>query len=399
MKQDIVRDVTTEPPRLHGSRSGLIAAAWLGPVGLIHTAKNAKISTKISYNQILNTTESALFRATTWTSQTATANLPGELTMHEHQATPEQEAEMAACAQEWTRHGLSTEPAERKRAEDAIRWIWKHNKFPKPRIFWTDSPMANCLTYAYIKAHHEDIHNGTVSSKTRYPEPRKITDPITPQMRQHLPEAAGRNIYGQHDASWLAFYRYLKDYCGLAEETQELAGLWELAQSAGWAVPYYNAVYIAERHCAYKSVNNGTGDNIHCEDGAAILYPDGWGVYGVNGVIVPKDVVLAPEKQTLEEIDGEQNEEIKRIRIDRYGTLRYLEESGAKSLDERLNDIEGTHESLMKLNNMTVLVCSSPSADDEARVFSLEVAPDIKTCEDSQRWIWGGKKFRVIART
>ncbi len=134
----------------------------------------------------------------------------------------------------------------------------------------------------------------------------------------------------------------------------------------------------------------------------------------LEGVLVDEQIVKAPETQTLEQIDTEDNAEVRRIRIERFGWPRYLRESKAKVIDVRDNDIDATKESLMEINFNTetqtwndesgvwdvevwekarVLVCACPST---AKVFVMRVPNEIRDCESAQRWLHGNRKIRVI---
>ena len=107
---------------------------------------------------------------------------------------------------------------------------------------------------------------------------------------------------------------------------------------------------------------------------------------------------MQPRTQTVEQIRAEQNAEIKRIRIERFGWDQYLTATQAKVIDRRRNDVECTKEALMHVDDMTVLVCHCTST---GRVYSLEVDPAVKTCEQAQNFLWSGSRLasRVVKRT
>jgi len=146
---------------------------------------------------------------------------------------------------------------------------------------------------------------------------------------------------------------------------------------------------------------------LHCDDGPSVEYKDGWKLWTVNGVRLPHEygeqIVMRPETQTIKEIKTEKNEEIKRIRIERFGWSRFLQESNAKVLDTRRNDIENTEEAIMQTGDgMRVLVPTCKTG----RLFSLEVPPEVETCEQAQDWLNSGSRIdeligptRTIGRT
>ncbi|MCA9130596.1 MAG: hypothetical protein KDB22_26085, partial [Planctomycetales bacterium] len=129
---------------------------------------------------------------------------------------------------------------------------------------------------------------------------------------------------------------------------------------------------------------------LHNDSGMSVRYADGWGVYSLAGVAVDQQIVESPETQTIEQIQKEDNEEVKRIRIERFGWERYLREVNASVVDSRINEIEGTHEGLFATpDGMRAFVGRCRST---GRVYFLEVEPSIQTCEQAQVWMRGGRQ-------
>ena len=172
--------------------------------------------------------------------------------------TQEQTAKFPQYVAEWTGHGLSTKPADRPRAESAIRTMYAQAGLAEPKIIWCDSPLSGALTVQVFK------NNQSVGA------------------------SVWASVGGQHEAHWLSFYRFFHTEAGLISQTEKLSGLWELCQSAGWAYPYEGVCFICERHNVCKVNDAGL---IHCENGPAIAYPDGFEIYAFNGVRLPKDWV------------------------------------------------------------------------------------------------------------
>lgn len=121
---------------------------------------------------------------------------------------------------------------------------------------------------------------------------------------------------------------------------------------------------------------------IHSEVGPAIEYADGFNVWAIEGIRVDEQLIMRPESQTIAQIEGEENEEVKRIRLNRYGWQRYLQETEAQVLDV---SVHAWMESLMQTKDgITVLCTYDPST---GRPYALEVDPSCKTCAEAQRYL------------
>jgi hypothetical protein len=158
----------------------------------------------------------------------------------------------------------------------------------------------------------------------------QVEDPVRIQVRtqvrdQILGQILGqvyRAAYGQHDAGWLAFYDYFRAHCTVPE-TERLSGLIRVARSAGWWWPFESAVILTER----PTVLHRDGQaRLHCPDGPAIAYPDGWSIWFWHGVRVPQDLI--EKGWDTATILAERNAEVRRCAIERLGWDTFIRESG-----------------------------------------------------------------------
>ena len=141
----------------------------------------------------------------------------------------------------------------------------------------------------------------------------------------------GQFGYGQHDAPLLALYGYFREVCDLTVQTERIMGLMELAQSAGWWLPYEHICWVSERP---NALCLDVQDRLHNEDGPALAYPDGFSIYAAHGVRLPEYVIERPQEITPEKIQHENNAEIRRVMLAKYGEGRYLEDIGAQAIQQ-----------------------------------------------------------------
>ena len=194
--------------------------------------------------------------------------------------------------------------------------------------------------------------------------------------------------YGQHDASWLSFYEFLSEVCGLTKGAEQLQGLWLQARSAGWYLPHQHICWISERH--HRLCRNTKG-HLHSVDGPAVAYPDGWEIYALNGVRVPELLVMSkPDDLDVTRwcTTKEQNAEIRREAVRKIGIERVCKALAAKTIDRHgeyeliVFDIgDGRQRPHLKMLNPSI------------GVYHIEgVAPHIKTVQQAINWRSGNEQ-------
>jgi hypothetical protein len=204
--------------------------------------------------------------------------------------------------------------------------------------------------------------------------------------------------YGQHDASWLGFYDTFAQF-GLPDLVAPLTGLTRIAESSGWFWPFAGAVILTERPARLRRDDRG---RLHSEDGAALQYPDGWGIYAWHGVRVAEAIIVNPSSITVGAIRAEQNSEIRRVMLTRYGEGRYLQDIGAVPIHA---DEFGTLYRA-ELPGDEPLVCvsvlnSTPEPDGSRKPYMLRVPPEIRTAHEAVAWTFNKtpEEYRPLIET
>ena len=186
--------------------------------------------------------------------------------------------------------------------------------------------------------------------------------------------------YGQHDASMLSFYEFFKNECNI-KDCNKLKGFYTLAEKIGWFWPCEDFCIVTKKP---RELNRDEEGRLHSEDKFAIQYEDGCGFCYFHGVRVPDYVIFAPEKITTTDIDSEENIEVRRIKIERYGQERYLMDSKSELVHEDdwgklyKKDL-GEDEPLV----MVKVVNSTPEPDGTFKDYFIRVRPDVKTAHEA----------------
>lgn len=351
----------------------------------------------------------------------------------------------------WTAIGLDCSECDHKKAEKAIRTIYKINDLEKPAFAWCRSPIEGVICLTLFNALHE-VHKNTdkpygfvpalakLWNKNRFKHPRDVRDLITEwrddklenswhkQLAEDMAKAAsrltpqgisyhevllsklrssdekrknasilvGNSFHGQHDWS-IPYYKFPEDVHGYkynAEDKKQLNHWCNVSVSCGWWSAFDFLAICMEKPMLQSLNSEG---ECHNDDGPAVAYGDGFSIYMINGTKVPKKVVMCPQEQTLEEINKEEDLDVRAIRIERYGWVNYLRDSNAKAIDERPNPVENTLEALVETERgERRLVVTCPTG----RMHALSCPNTCNTCAEAQKWRAGqAAHMNILART
>jgi hypothetical protein len=266
--------------------------------------------------------------------------------------TPEEEALIPVYYQKYMDQQTQQQPEEDIR--QIINTIWKDMGFAEPTITILDSPKA---------------------------------------CKKACPDF---NKFDSYWGLWLVPYAATYDFAqqiGINLDSDKLHKFLLWARCCPYILFDEHTVYVSRKPV---EIHYNDAGQLHNESGMSCRFADNWGIWTINGVEVDEQIVMSPESQTIEQIRNEENEEVKRLRIERYGWNKYFNEINAKIIDERDNDIEGTKEFLFRSDedDMTALLCVCSST---AKEFFLECPPEVKTCFDAQMWLSGGLAGRIIS--
>jgi hypothetical protein len=136
-------------------------------------------------------------------------------------------------------------------------------------------------------------------------------------------------------------------------------------------------------------------DRLHCETGPAILYRDNSAVYAWHGIVIPPGLIMRPI--SLKQIVTEQNIEIKRVMIERYGPDKFIQEVGKPIAQDEFGKlwqveiIDSEFERAVSPRFQTHMVMvevknSTPEPDGSIKTYFLRVPPSMRTPREAIAW-------------
>lgn len=289
--------------------------------------------------------------------------------------TPEQEALLPQYRDEWIKIGLSTEECDFEQAKYWAKEAYKAaGRTPPPdeEFYLFDSPMACAVAMA----------------KREY----NTDNPTKRQIEEHVRS----QVYGCQDAGWLSFYKFFLDQ-GI-EECERLRPLMELAKYCGWWAPYDVCCGLQHRPAFIKLDDQR---RLHCEDGPAIGYRDGFSVYAWHGTRVPEEWIEDAENSLTPKVALHwENTEQRRAACEIIGWDNVLRILNAKVIDKDDDPQIGTllevnHENLGGSEKFLQVQCGT------GRTFALPVPPEMSTAREANAWTYNltANEFNIEVRT
>ena len=187
-----------------------------------------------------------------------------------------------------------------------------------------------------------------------------------------------------YDSGWTAFYDFFQSI-GVKFDEEIKFDIWKefILHSGVFAtVLCENVAFVCIRPCVVKTNSN---DDLHCENGPAISWCDGYEEYALNGVWVTKEIVMtSKDKLDSKIILKETNAEVRREIVRKIGVEKISSDLGSKCIDK---STDGVYE-LLILNmgdgrRRPYLKMKNPSIG----TWHIEgVSPEIKTVKEALVW-------------
>lgn len=278
--------------------------------------------------------------------------------------TPKQEAQIPLIRDEFLNYGLSTEPADFESAEQAVKDAYISAGLEPPKIFiHVDSPYQGAIAAAILKSINlrpqicsQVFHliSEQITTKIRYRTELRlwaqiwsqvggqVRDKIINQIEKNWIQIGNKKrahtltwsaFFGQHEAACIAWASYFHRVCGLPgiEKVEPLA---RITSSCGWVWFFSDVAIITDRPC---KLQRDEQNRLHCENGPALEYRDGFAIYAWHGTIVPPHWIKNKDTLDPNEVIKVDNVEQRAVGAAIVGWPKMLSVLKARTIDKHDN--------------------------------------------------------------
>jgi uncharacterized protein DUF6745 len=200
-----------------------------------------------------------------------------------------------------------------------------------------------------------------------------------------------------HWSGWEAFYAFIREIGVKFDDPDEeaLTDWMTLSKNIGWWGPWPGVCFVSDRT---EEVNFDAEGRLHAENGPAVKYRDGWGVYYLHGVEVPGEWLEDRKQLTAKIALTWQNLEQRRVAVELIGWAKILSDPSlkAKIIDEDGDPQIGTLLEV-KLPDLERPCRFVKVQCGTGREFAVGVPREVNTALEAQAWMQG-KELKEFVR-
>jgi hypothetical protein len=196
---------------------------------------------------------------------------------------------------------------------------------------------------------------------------------------------------GPDQLTSLGVYKYLHDVQPSGDLTRPLQGFWQIARDADWIVPHERVCWVSERPSLLRI---DAAARLHCPDGPALQYRDGWSFYAWKGVEVPGWIIEHSETITPGRVADVIDPVLRNCMIEIMTPERFVRMGGASRVSEDETGI--LWRKLWGYRGVTIgswtaveVVNGTPEADGSHRRYVLRVPSRVRTAREAVAWTYG----------
>jgi hypothetical protein len=250
----------------------------------------------------------------------------------------------------------------------------------------------------------------------------RLRDQLVRQVHEQLPGQL-RNHVSDHLDTWSLMFKFARYHCALRiaglPPAPRLEALADAVASVGWWWPLRGVAVLTDRPTCIVPPDADGELHTDTDLGPALAWADGYRLHALHGVRVPAHGPSrpppagrgttgttspaswwrrlrreAPQTLTVDQIHREENAEVRRVMLERYGHRRFLRDAHAERVH---TDQFGTlwrcpvpdDEELLEELLMVEVTNATPEPDGSRRTYWLRVPPDMHTARHAVAWTFG----------
>ena len=302
------------------------------------------------------------------------------MTNSERILTDKEKCALEKHRDEWLKISLNTNPIDQKSVIQHVGDLYELIKKKRPPVLFCKSPLSANVLINRMQKDLPDKEIEALKDKNGYIDTKGMVKKLKEM------EYFSTFFWGQLDSYWISFYSFPVQHMGakLDQDLSEKLAIWtNIAKHCFWWYPFENAVIASQRP---TEIHLNANHRMHCIDGPAISFDDGWGLYFMNGVVMPKDIIETPANQiTKEMLLNISNAEVRGEAMLKVGIERVFEVLETKILDETEDKIYALHILQMGKDDVKrpYLAMLNPST---GKTHFEGVEPSIRTVDAALTW-------------
>jgi hypothetical protein len=240
--------------------------------------------------------------------------------------TPEQESKLDSQREKWLSKIFNYEfynNHDAERTEISMKKLYKFCELAEPEVILLDSPMACQIEV-----------NRLLGNETRVYEPFSA-------------------YINADDTSWLSFYEYFLDNFDFMEEHRENFNLISECVENSYLQIQMDKVCIVSKYP--KKIIRNSNNDLHCTNGYAIEFADGYGQHYINGRFIEEEIFNECDSLINAKISFHKNtnEDIRAAIItiikENFGNQGLLDMLDAVMVDEKTIKHNGDYEEIVRI--------------------------------------------------
>lgn len=330
------------------------------------------------------------------------------MTTKKYELTEEDRARLPGWRDKWIANAMSTAPMtdeDREVCRKAVVGLYDVSGLKAPSIIlFAKSPLAAVTLAAFVTVAREaklDVDRvvaqveETISTRSDageawYDFPSKEISALAHSlfgegasrvftlMRDYTNNAWQGGNHWSGEVAYISFFRYVARLDIDYSKWQH----WEiLAERSGPRIVLEDICVISDRP---EVLTVDSANRPHSDSGPFQRWRDGVALYSHHGVRLPKWVVENPERITVELIDAEQNAEVRRVMMGKFGVGKYVQQTGADVVHADVDQL-GYPRRLLRKDRpgedpimLVELTNSSVEPDGSRKIYHLRVNHELR---------------------